>query len=73
MLEKLFEHNPQHPRVTHYLIHAYDFAPLPDKGVASARTALCRHRARGAARTSHALAPSMVGLWPQSRTASNHS
>ena len=37
ILEKLFEQNPQHPGVTHYLIHAYDFAPLAEKGVASAR------------------------------------
>src|SRR5437588_6912145 len=37
LLEKLFEQNPQHPGVTHYLIHAYDFAPLADKGIASAR------------------------------------
>src|SRR5882757_783300 len=31
LLEKLFEQNPHHPGVTHYLIHAYDFAPLADK------------------------------------------
>src|SRR5450631_4056724 len=37
LLEKLFEQNPQHPGVTHYLIHAYDFAPLAEKGIASAR------------------------------------
>src|SRR6267142_2327361 len=36
LLEKLFEQNPQHPGVTHYLIHAYDFAPLAEKGIASA-------------------------------------
>src|SRR5262249_30184084 len=37
ILEKLFEQNPQHPGVTHYLIHTFDFAPLADKGVAPAR------------------------------------
>ncbi|HKH02717.1 MAG TPA: hypothetical protein VKB08_18625, partial [Bradyrhizobium sp.] len=37
LLEKLFEQNPRHPGVTHYLIHAYDFAPLAEKGIASAR------------------------------------
>src|SRR5438045_3456173 len=37
LLEKLFDENPAHPGVTHYLIHAYDFAPLADKGIASAR------------------------------------
>jgi len=37
ILEKLFDQNPQHPGVTHYLIHTFDFAPLADKGVAPAR------------------------------------
>src|SRR5258708_20012471 len=37
ILERLFDQNPQHPGVTHYLIHTYDFAPLADRGVASAR------------------------------------
>ena len=30
MLEKLYGANPQHPGITHYLIHAYDFAPFAD-------------------------------------------
>jgi hypothetical protein len=31
ILEKLFKQNPQHPGVSHYLIHAYDYPPLADR------------------------------------------
>ena len=31
ILEKLYDQNPQHPGVTHLIIHAYDFAPLAEK------------------------------------------
>jgi tetratricopeptide (TPR) repeat protein len=37
ILEKLYDQNPQHPGVTHFLIHAYDYHPLAEKGIASAR------------------------------------
>src|SRR2546430_195799 len=37
ILEKLFEQNPQHPGVSHFIIHAYDFAPLADRGIAAAK------------------------------------
>src|SRR5262249_39063374 len=33
ILEKLYDQNPQHPGVTHLIIHAYDFAPLAERGV----------------------------------------
>ena len=42
ILEKLFEQNPQHPGVSHFLIHAYDFPPLANQGLPAARTG--RHR-----------------------------
>ena len=35
ILEKLYEGNPQHPGVSHFLIHAYDFTPLAEKGIAA--------------------------------------
>jgi hypothetical protein len=35
ILEKLFEQNPQHPGVSHFIIHAYDFPPLADRGIAA--------------------------------------
>src|SRR4029434_10812131 len=37
ILEKLYDQNPQHPGVTHFLIHAYDYHPLADKGIPGAR------------------------------------
>src|SRR4029450_2214163 len=37
ILEKLYKQNPQHPGVSHYLIHAYDYPPLADKGLAAAQ------------------------------------
>ena len=36
ILEKLYAGNPQHPGVSHFLIHAYDFTPLAEKGIAAA-------------------------------------
>jgi tetratricopeptide (TPR) repeat protein len=72
ILEKLFEQNPQHPGVTHYLIHAYDFAPLADKGVASARRYAGIAPAVPHARHMPSHIYSMVGLWDES-IASNSS
>jgi tetratricopeptide (TPR) repeat protein len=66
ILEKLFEQNPQHPGVTHYLIHAYDFAPLADKGVASARRYAGIAPAVPHARHMPSHIYSMVGLWEES-------
>jgi hypothetical protein len=37
ILEKLLRQDPQHPGVSHFLIHAYDYPPLADKGLAAAR------------------------------------
>ena len=37
ILEKLLNQNPQHPGVAHFLIHAYDYPPLAEKGLAAAR------------------------------------
>jgi len=66
LLEKLFEQNPQHPGVTHYLIHAYDFAPLAEKGVASARRYASIAPAVPHARHMPSHIYSMVGLWEES-------
>ena len=47
ILEKLFEQNPQHPGVSHFIIHAYDFLPLAYRGIAAAkRTRASRRRCR---------------------------
>jgi hypothetical protein len=36
-LEKVMATQPDHPGVTHYLIHSYDYPPLADKGLPAAR------------------------------------
>jgi tetratricopeptide (TPR) repeat protein len=37
ILEPLFEKHPDHPGVAHYIIHAYDYAPLASRGLKAAR------------------------------------
>ena len=37
ILEKQFQEHPDHPGVAHYLIHAYDYPPLAEKGLTAAR------------------------------------
>jgi hypothetical protein len=37
ILEPIFERQPQHPGVAHYLIHLYDYPPIADKGLKAAR------------------------------------
>jgi tetratricopeptide (TPR) repeat protein len=36
MLEKLFAEMPEHPGVSHYIIHAYDYPALADRALAAA-------------------------------------
>jgi tetratricopeptide (TPR) repeat protein len=66
ILEKLYEQNPQHPGVTHFIIHAYDFAPLADKGLAAARRYAGIAPAVPHARHMPSHIYSMVGLWEES-------
>ena len=37
ILEKAFAAQPDHPGISHYLIHSYDFPPIAAKGVTAAR------------------------------------
>jgi tetratricopeptide (TPR) repeat protein len=37
ILERLWKKNPDHPGVTHYLIHSYDYPALAMRGLAAAR------------------------------------
>jgi len=37
MLERLFEANPDHPGIAHYLIHGYDYPALAERGLPAAR------------------------------------
>jgi tetratricopeptide (TPR) repeat protein len=72
ILERLYAQNPQHPGITHYLIHAYDFAPFADKGIPAARRYASIAPAVPHARHMPAHIYSMVGLWKDS-IASNFS
>jgi tetratricopeptide (TPR) repeat protein len=38
ILEKLWKQNPNHPGVVHYLIHAYDYPQLAQRGLTAAQT-----------------------------------
>src|SRR5215470_10445958 len=66
ILEKLFEQNPQHPGVSHFIIHAYDFAPLADRGIAAARRYASIAPAVPHARHMPSHIYSMVGMWEES-------
>lgn len=72
MLEKLYATNPQHPGITHYLIHGYDFAPVAEQGIPAARRYAAIAPAVPHARHMPAHIYSMVGLWQDSIN-SNHS
>src|SRR5712691_7704812 len=66
ILEPLNKKYPDHPGITHYLIHSYDFAPLARKGVPVANK-----YAKIAPSASHAQHMpshiySMVGMWKES-------
>jgi Tfp pilus assembly protein PilF len=66
ILEPIFERQPQHPGVAHYLIHLYDYPPIAEKGLNAAR--LYAKIAPGAAHAQHM--PShiftRVGYWKES-------
>jgi hypothetical protein len=68
LLERLYDQNPQHPGVTHYIIHAYDFAPLAEKGIPAARRYAGIAPAVPHARHMPSHIYSMVGLWEESVT-----
>jgi tetratricopeptide (TPR) repeat protein len=66
ILEKLYRQNPAHPGVTHFLIHAYDYSPLAEKGLAAARRYAGIAPAVPHARHMPSHIYSMVGLWEES-------
>jgi len=66
ILEKLYEENPQHPGVTHFLIHAYDYHPLAERGIPAARRYARIAPAVPHARHMPSHIYSMVGLWEES-------
>ena len=72
ILEKLYAQNPQHPGVTHFIIHAYDFAPLAQKGIPAARRYADIAPAVPHARHMPSHIYSMVGLWEESIASNNN-
>ena len=66
ILEKLYLQNPQHPGVSHFLIHAYDYPPLADQGLPAARRFAGIAPAVPHARHMPSHIYSMVGLWEDS-------
>jgi tetratricopeptide (TPR) repeat protein len=66
ILEKLYEQNPQHPGVSHFIIHAYDFPALADRGIAAARRYSSIAPAVPHARHMPSHIYSMAGLWEES-------
>lgn len=38
LLEPIWQRQPNHPGVAHYLIHLYDYPPIADRGLAAARS-----------------------------------
>jgi hypothetical protein len=72
ILEELVAKNPLHPGAIHYLIHAYDYPPLAEKGLAAARTYAGIAPAAPHARHMPSHIYSMLGYWEDS-IASNKS
>ena len=66
ILEKVFAENPRHPGATHFIIHAYDYAPLAERGIPAARRYAGIAPAVPHARHMPAHIYSMVGLWEDS-------
>ena len=66
ILEKLLPQNPEHPGVAHFLIHAYDYPPLADKGIAASRSYASIAPAAPHARHMPTHIYSMIGLWEES-------
>ena len=72
ILEKLLTRDPEHPGVVHFLIHAYDYPPLADKGIAAARRYAKLAPAAPHARHMPSHIYSMVGLWEESIASNMH-
>src|SRR5262252_6773703 len=66
ILEPIDRQYPDHPGVTHYLIHSYDFPALADRGVAAANKYAKIAPAAPHAQHMPAHIYSMVGMWDAS-------
>ncbi len=66
ILDKMYQQNPKHPGVSHFLIHAFDYPPLAEKGIPAARRYAGIAPAVPHARHMPSHIYSMVGLWEES-------
>jgi hypothetical protein len=66
ILEDLWARHPDHPGAPHYLIHAYDYAPLAERGLAAARRYAAIAPASLHARHMPSHIFTMLGLWEES-------
>lgn len=66
ILEKLYQQNLEHPGVVHFLVHAYDYPPLADKGIAAANRYAGVAPAAPHAQHMPSHIYSMVGMWEES-------
>jgi tetratricopeptide (TPR) repeat protein len=66
ILEPIDKKYPDHPGVTHYLIHSYDFAPIAPRGVPAANKYAKIAPAAPHAQHMPSHIYSMVGMWEQS-------
>jgi tetratricopeptide (TPR) repeat protein len=66
ILEPLDKKYPDHPGITHYLIHSYDFAPIAKKGVPAANKYARIAPAAPHAQHMPSHIYSMVGMWKES-------
>lgn len=66
MLEPLWEKQPDHPGLAHYIIHTYDYPPLADKARAAAQryASIAPSAAHALHMPSHTF--TRVGMWQQS-------
>jgi tetratricopeptide (TPR) repeat protein len=66
ILERLFAERPDHPGVAHYLVHAYDYPALADRGINVAGRYARIAPAAPHARHMPSHIYSMVGMWEDS-------
>ena len=71
ILNRVWQAHPDHPGAMHYLIHAADYAPLAQQGLAAARLYPLIATASAHAQHMPAHIYSMLGLWRDS-IAANH-
>jgi hypothetical protein len=66
ILERLFAQAPEHPGAAHYLVHAYDYPPLAQRGLVAAGKYAKIAPAAPHARHMPSHIYSMVGMWEES-------